>query len=1540
MSNRDSLGFGDLLPQDVVNIFAHERHSKKGRKKRTRSLGRALGWLKGKRRKNLSLNEKNPGLGPALDLALDGHPAGNQGGHKGGQKSGRQAHLQGNSHAALKLDDNEKTPAPPLFQENVFIESSRPKYLEDLHTEALQGLKMMQEEETNNGVEYQDSVSTISTMTAQTDGESAGFMTDSTIPDTSSVASVQSSVSTRSSRSGLTRQGSTFRPLNSGKKSEKTRTRRRHRKTVVGIPHHVQRELGLDRVDWTLNPKLDEEQLFNGETNHSPTTDGQQVGSQSEKGASINVPGISIIHPLNKKNVKQLGATHAGHRDDLALLHRLGPALEDDQRPRSLAVPWLTTASSLQQELPSPVMSMSPQAAYMSKIIPNAILPPAIDVVEISRGRSRNSVRTVSKSSLLLSSPAPSRASSRASSVRTTSSKSSTITSASRNNPPNLSDTSCWSNSDSSDTLVSDSSTISNSSTPRQKRNGNASAKEDKVDAHSSISKASTSNGRVIIRGDEVKKDGQFVRSLSVTKPKKAPPPPSRSYSLHSKMKRQPRYPAEIRVLPGEKSLHSNSAPSEESDQNQSHPYPSKTLDSPGYNADTSSLDDSMGSSSVGPFKTQLQAMKIENAKKVSKDASQEKRELLEESQDGTSPQLTKQPNGSSPKHKNSILAKLQNLFVSSSTKSESSKYNKCTEERKPDSKDTVSPSVQALIEIFNIPPPPKVHAPPPPPPEVWSHSLRSCELILGPPAPGKTYAIAKKNPKDRRQQRQSPSAAAEESAKSLAVERKHKNPSVTTESVNGSLHVLELKKVQESGILNAEIYKDSNERLAQNVDLNGRGKDEKGRVSDMLNGMLMKAVERREERLAAIKEEAANKTTGQATEVKTNTDKAPAISLVHISPALSAPLVQHVSQPLPRQTAEINSTRSVKVVSPESSWPPPPPPLAPVSPSGPDEIDFPLPPPPLFGDDSPNIPVQVPPKPSLRSDSSCTTASVISVVKKDSIKVITEPELQKSSTSQGVAPSPLNIPPPPPYTAPPPPLTEVLPAATDKVSLTLSPPPPVEFGPVIPKKPPSPVVQDVPPPVKDISSTLVTLVSPSPPKVVSPPLVVEVSHLPLKEVSAPSSEEVTSPCQENISNVSEETEPISKLAPPESNPPAPPLPSEPESSEQKTELLQENVSFEPEANTVSSNSVLIPPQNIPPPPPIELLPQPQVVAPKTYVPQTVEAPKTDVLTTKEASPSPPSEVSIPPPSPPETSSPEKTQVPAPSEPVNIPVPPPLPVQGHASIKEQPISLSTENKTQAQTSTPVVQEEPMPIVTPSLLQMVKLRSVTSSPETPKAEEQQPQAEVTSSSQFPSSSANGEAPQKPIRKSLIMTSSTPIPPLETGPSQPTVPKSQADVVPPASLSIATSPTKKAYSAVNTNRSMNLQEAIRMRTAARSQQSPASRLSLQPPTSPLDLHKSPSSTASFIFSKSNRNVVTETKPVAKEDVQKKVTSEAESMNKGAKVPPPVAKKPKTKGNEVETSEDVDQTAKQEAQQESIADAAEKTNGTAGTVEEGSS
>lgn len=104
MSNRDSLGFGDLIPQDVVDIFAQEKHSRRGRKKRSHSLGRALGWLKGKKRRDLNAKGGSLGLGPALDLAVDMHPAGHQGGHKGGQRSGRQAHPQGNGHGKSLQD--------------------------------------------------------------------------------------------------------------------------------------------------------------------------------------------------------------------------------------------------------------------------------------------------------------------------------------------------------------------------------------------------------------------------------------------------------------------------------------------------------------------------------------------------------------------------------------------------------------------------------------------------------------------------------------------------------------------------------------------------------------------------------------------------------------------------------------------------------------------------------------------------------------------------------------------------------------------------------------------------------------------------------------------------------------------------------------------------------------------------------------------------------------------------------------------------------------------------------------------------------------------------------------------------------------------------------------------------------------------------------------------------------------------------------------------------------------------------------------------
>ncbi|XP_061699046.1 uncharacterized protein KIAA1522-like isoform X2 [Syngnathoides biaculeatus] len=1487
MSNRDSLGFGDLIPHDVVEIFAQEKHHKKGRKKRSHSLGRALGWLKGKKRKDLGANGQNPGLGPALDLALDGHVAAHLGGNKGGHKSGKQTQTQGNSHAALNLHDD-KTPTPPLLQENVFIEASRPKYLEDLHIEALEGLKMMQQEDNNAGLEFQDNESTTSTMTAQTDGEGGGFTTDSTIPDASSVASMQSSVSRRSSRSGLTRQGSTFRPLNFGKQSEKGRTRRRHRKTVGGIPPYVQRELGLDRVGRTRSSKLEEEEHLNGKS------DGVQQGESQS--------GENVVEPISDAQICP------GHVDDLALLHRLGPDLIAGQRPQSFAVPSMTTANSLQQEMPSPVMSMSPQAAYMSKIIPNAVLPPSIEVVEISRGHSRNSVRTVSKSSLLLSSPSPSRTS-----CRTTSSRASKLSSACNHNPYNLSDTSAWSHSESSETLVSDSSTISS---------GNISRKEASQDS----SKIRV-NGKVIIKERGPMQEGPFVRSLSVMKPKRAPPPPNRSHSLH-KMKRRSRDLAEVAVIPKESPPQSSSALGGGNDEPEGSPV--RTIDSPGYNGDMSSLDDSTGSVLFRMAKSP-QANDSAKAGKVFSSSQETWKPPLENkvnkvtspssgysSQECTSPPL--EICISSPKRKKGILAKLQRLFPGTSSPSSLTQLetneNKMSVKSPPERGDceTASPSVSTLRELFDIPPHPKVHAPPAPPPEVWAHNKRTFELLLGPPAPDNVYAIIKKNPKDRRQQRSSQSVSTEGSVKSLAGERKQKNLIAKVESTNGI--ALGTQKVHESALLNVnEVHKIGNERLAQNVNSEGNGKvkvnDEKVRVSDILNGMLVKAVEKREERLAGMKDSMGKSTPAQASAVTAKMDIIHTLSLMRTSPSPSPPPAHFPPEPPGKQTTQANN-----LPSPESSWPPPPPPIIQMV-SVPDELDFPLPPPPLIAEGGvAGLPTSPPNSRHAAVNiterhSSRTTPTII---------VTTEPEPPKSVTSHEIGPPPpLSIPPPPAYAAPPPPITanismrmkEVIASPPKEVppptTQTVSPSPPDVVPAVLAKESAPAVVQVLPSLIpKDIPRPLVNLKEDAPPQVSQPTLV------PPETVSALCTEEVVPPSsQESNSQTREDHTVASKLYPPESIPPPPP--SESPNLNSDVTLQEESISSESRRKQISCNSILTPPPNIPPPLPLELLPSTEIALPNT-----------DGLHMKKAPVSLLSSVSIQ----------SNVDIPPSSHstpPLSIPVPPPLPAGGLGSVLHQTSTASPE-KESPEPSSVNVQEEHVPVVTPSLLQMVKLRPLNSSPE-PSTAHDQAQDEAVLRIKQPSNLVqspqhNNEAPQKPIRRSLIVSSPTSTSPPAIVTSQPGLPQPQTVVVVPP----APSPTALRSPALSTSPapSMNLQEAIRLRTAARSKDSSALRLSLHSPTSPKDHRQSPTSTASFIFSKSNKRVGLDSKTPSQrnQDISTSVIKEVET--KKVKMPPPVAHKPKTKAMDVETSDGMEQTAGQPAQTESIMDAAEKSNG----------
>ncbi|XP_014017840.1 uncharacterized protein KIAA1522 homolog isoform X1 [Salmo salar] len=776
MSGRESVG--DLIPQDVAEVFAHERQTKGGRrKKRGGSLGRAFSWFKGKKKKEVNAN------GQIQDF------------HSVGPKTVKIS-PQSHSHAVPKQED-EGTHVPSHVQENVFIEGSRPKYLEDLHTEAQEGLKLQQQEETNNGVDYQDDQSIASTVTRQPDEtesdsyrERRGSLSDSTILDTMSQVSTRSAVSTRSSRSGLTRQASTFRPLKSEKKPEKAKARRRHRRTtVMGIPQHIQRELGLDRASWAARQVIDEGGLHNGESLDIHTIDGPHL-ADSQEGVRIYLQSVEGLQPVSEDQVQKF-PSRAGHTDDLALLQRMGPQLCGLKRPNSLAVPWMTTASGLLHHPPSPVMSMSPQATYMSKIIPNAVLPPSIDVVEISHNRSRSSVRTVSKSRLLLASPASSRASSRASAM----------SSASRYNPPHFSDSSGWSHSESSETLVSDSSTVFSNSTTRQGGDGQGSSREmalDRESIHSSVSKASrtsTIKGKGKARGDDGKQEGPFIRSLSVMKSKRAPAPPSRSYSLHKdKMKRRSRDLTDIRVAapPQSSPVRGGEAKAVSAVETGSSPMPSSNKSSPGYAADTSSLDESSGSV-TNSFNTQQQAAREEerNEQPGSTGFSPQKQTPQENimkktvspssgyPSPGGMPTLpSEQTHNSSPGNKRGILAKLASIFPKAPSPSpviqpQASDSSKTPRPSPPVNNVTSSPSVMALRELFNIPPPPKVSAPSPPPPEVWAHNKRTFELLLGPPAPNNTDTVVRKNPKDRRQQRQSPSTSREASVKNVSPERR-----------------------------------------------------------------------------------------------------------------------------------------------------------------------------------------------------------------------------------------------------------------------------------------------------------------------------------------------------------------------------------------------------------------------------------------------------------------------------------------------------------------------------------------------------------------------------------------------------------------------------------------------------------------------------------------------------------------------------------------------------------------------------------------------
>lgn len=254
---------------------------------------------------------------------------------------------------------------------------------------------------------------------------------------------------------------------------------------------------------------------------------------------------------------------------------------------------------------------------------------------------------------------------------------------------------------------------------------------------------------------------------------------------------------------------------------------------------------------------------------------------------------------------------------------------------------------------------------------------------------------------------------------------------------------------------------------------------------------------------------------------------------------------------------------------------------------------------------------------------------------------------------------------------------------------------------------------------------------------------------------------------------------------------------------------------------------------------------------------------------------------------------------------VTVPIAPPLPAENltqGVTFRRQPSVTNRDTRSKEllsrHKSAPIPKEDAnIPLVTPSLLQMVRLRSVSTSEEqikAPSEDESTIQGDAATENNPGAIPGPQSTPQKPIRKSLSLKS-----PQLSGKTPTVTPNAP---------------------------SMRLQEAIRIKTAAMSSRDGLPSLlgvrsstqgssgeqgarSLRLPEG-YDLHKSPASTASFIFSRSTKKVVIETaatsSPEAQANLKQSLAAELMQLSDQSKVisngrlrtdkvPPPVARKP---------------------------------------------
>ncbi|XP_051728129.1 uncharacterized protein KIAA1522 homolog isoform X1 [Ctenopharyngodon idella] len=1369
---------GDLVPKDITEILALQA----SKKKRGSSLGRAFSWFKSSKRKRSVSNGQSR--------------SGGQCGRSGESATAKQMHASSEaSKAGQKQDEQRKLTvhytASQHYQENVFIEGSRPQYLEDLHTEAQEGLKILQQEEHKNGVDFQDDQTVPEEDTSSKERDES-LETDSTAEQ--SVISV-STVSAVSSHPVLTRQGSTFKPLNPVKRLDKTK-RRSRRTTIMGIPQQVQKELDMARgtiLQQLPNRERDEDDSSG--TVVIPTIDGE-LPLVNQEGARVHLQNIEVLQTSRDEEFLR-NHIHSVYQDELN--RKLGLGACPTQRPKSLAVPGMTTSSFL-HEPQGPVMSISPQATYLSKIIPNAILPAAIDIIEINHDHSRRSASTVSKSSLASASPASSR-------------------SGGGTNQGPLTASSIKSHSQSSETVVSNSSTISSKGRclPTFVAD-NTKEVSDLIPKDMSVTSSSSkdTNHRLEQKelgdaGDNVRNSQSFSRSLSVMKTKLPPAPPQRTYSLHhEKLKRRSRERVDIKDLkdmaPNDEQTGRDLSSTKEDHQS------TKNEKSAVHSSVLSSFRDfqtSVESSPLSPdqaFTGSHVRLSNSSPKKTGESGENKFDRTLSpssgySSQSGTPTHSPKEVSPSSPGKRRVKPSKPERAGVQSSpvvsvsssmtslssvtsdtvhqdiqTNTTPSEPLKCSPPLTT-VKNKVTPThpTTALRELFNIPPPPKVKAPSPPPPETWIHNKRTLELLCGPgPNPHKLHQLQKQQKKS--------SIGKNQNTKSMQILEQMVPKTQTTEEIKTGTQVE-----------NKEAVKEQNESMSIQVleQTSAEPPDVRHNGSSTLHNELESPETLAEvNQMICLKEEKTVEDQKERGSQTLPTTKVPTIkvdqSMLSQTNCEVKTNGEIVSTSLPKNdeaNEEIQKNDHVKGILNHK-------PMQTLGIEVPDVNGISPPP-------SPPPEHHPPPPPTKKM--SASSVSIPPSKEEEEQKQETEgqkqeTEEQKQETEEQVTLLESSWPPPPP------PMEESTDLMFEEQDELDFPPPPPSFV-----------------------------------------------HEPLSKISVN--------CHEESCEQQANTELVSSNASDMNSSPD-------QNSEIHTNLPKrivqngmENRQQDKPCNNASDFSV------------------DQVGMENT----TVASPKMSFLLPDELVQGEDSS---------EHASPD-TQADS-----NVLLAPPLPVENQSIVnsRRQLGLLNKDNRSKEllcrNKSTPIPKEDAnIPLVTPSLLQMVRLRSVNVGEDN---NDSKPSTETTTNEDH--SITSQATPQKPIRKSLALKSNSPA---KSSPAPATVP------------------------------SMCLQEAIRMKTAAMSSSGVPAMLNLRlssassassPVPSPKtpdgsDLHSSPASTASFIFSKSTKKVIIETptspevqaslrQSLAAEIMQ--VSDQAKTMitngtKKPIKVPPPVAKKP---------------------------------------------